>query len=51
MQIVKKIGLLLLSIWLILTGLIGIMNLKFNGLSSLMALLAIGAGILLLIDR
>jgi hypothetical protein len=47
----KNIGLLLLSIWLILTGLIALLSLSFNGLGIIMGLLAIAAGIFILLGR
>jgi hypothetical protein len=45
----RDAGLLVLSIFLILTGLIGL-GLSFPGLGVVVALLAIGAGVLLLVD-
>lgn len=47
----NKIGMLLLAIWLILTGLIGIIGLSFEGLGLIMAILAIAAGALILLGR
>ena len=47
----KNIGMLLLAIWLILTGLIALFNLSFNGLGLIMGLLAIAAGIFILLGR
>jgi len=47
----KNIGMLLLSIWLILYGLIALFSLSFSGLGIIMGLLAIGAGIFILIGR
>ena len=47
----KNIGMLLLSIWLILYGLIALFSLSFNGLGVIMGLLAIAAGIFILIGR
>ncbi len=44
-------GFLLLAIWLILTGLIQLLSLSFTGLSIIMGLLALAAGILILIGR
>jgi hypothetical protein len=41
----------LLSVWLILTGLIEILHLSFTGLGIIMAVLALAAGILLLLRR
>ena len=47
----NNLGLLLLAIWLILSGLIPLLNLTFSGLGTLMAILAIAAGALILIGR
>jgi uncharacterized membrane protein HdeD (DUF308 family) len=47
----KNLGLLLLGVWLLLTGLISIINLHFAGLPVLMGVLAIVAGVLLIIKR
>jgi hypothetical protein len=47
----KSLGTSLLAVWLILTGLIPLINLSFSGLSMLMAILAIAAGALLLAGR
>ena len=42
---------LLLSIWLILYGLIALLKFSFTGLDIIMAILAIAAGIFILIGR
>jgi hypothetical protein len=47
----KNIGLLLLAIWLVLTGLIALFSLSFNGLGIIMGLLAIAAGIFIFLGR
>ena len=47
----KNIGLLLLAIWLILSGLITLAGLSFAGLPMLMGILAIVAGICILLGR
>ena len=47
----KNLGMLLLAIWLILTGLVAIVGLNFSGLNILMGVLALIAGILLLLQR
>ena len=44
-------GMLLLSIWLILTGLLGFITISFPYLRTLLALLVLVAGILILLDR
>jgi hypothetical protein len=51
MHITHNIGFLLLAIWLILYGLIGLLSLSFAGLGIIMALLAIAAGIFILLGR
>lgn len=47
----KNIGMLLLAVWLILTGLIPLLSLSVAGLGTLMAVLAIAAGVFLLLGR
>ena len=47
----KNIGMLLLAIWLILYGLIALFSLSFTGLGIIMWLLAIAAGIFILLGR
>jgi len=42
---------LLLAIWLIVGGLIPLLNLSFSGLGTVMAILAIAAGVFILIGR
>jgi hypothetical protein len=51
MKFTKNLGMLLLGIWLILTGLIPLLNLSFSGLSTLMAVLAIAAGALIILGK
>jgi hypothetical protein len=51
MKITRNIGFLLLAIWLILYGLIALLSLSFAGLGMIMAILAIAAGIFILIGR
>ena len=51
MSVTKNIGMLLLSIWLILTGVIPLINLSFQGLHLMMAVFAILAGLLILVGR
>ena len=51
MKVTRNIGMLLLAIWLILTGLIPLLNFSFSGLGTLMAVLVIAAGILIIIGR
>jgi len=47
----KNIGMLLLAIWLVLTGLIALFSLSFEGLGLIMGLLAIAAGIFIFLGR
>jgi hypothetical protein len=52
MRIIRNnIGFLLLAIWLILYGLIAVFSLSFSGLGIIMGLLAIAAGIFILLGR
>lgn len=50
-NLLDNLGMLFLSIWLILTGLIVLTNFHFEGLPVVMGLLAIAAGILILFGR
>lgn len=47
----RSLGMLLLGVWLILTGLIPLLNLGASGLGHLMAILAIAAGALILLGK
>ncbi len=51
MKLPKNLGMILLSIWLILVGLTELTKFSFSGLPLIMAILAIAAGILLLLGR
>ena len=51
MRLTRNVGMLLLGIWLILTGLLQVASISIGGLGIIMALLAIVAGILILIGR
>ena len=51
MRFTRNLGMLLLAIWLILYGLIALLGLSFSGLGVIMAILAIAAGILILLER
>jgi len=51
MKLTKNIGMLLLGIWLILEGLIPLLNISFSGLGTVMALLVITAGVFILVER
>ena len=51
MRLTRNIGTLLLAIWLVLTGLVPLLNLSFSGLGTLMAILAVAAGVLIAVGR
>lgn len=51
MKVTKNMGMLLLSIWLILNGLIALVSFSFQGLPLIMAILAMIAGVLILVGR
>jgi len=51
MKLTKNIGMLLLGIWLIIEGLIPILNFSFSGLGTIMGILAIAAGAFILLGR
>ena len=51
MAVMKNLGMLLLGIWLIISGLIALVGLSFQGLAIIMGVLAIAAGILILLGR
>lgn len=51
MKVTKNVGMLLLGIWLIATGLIPLLNLGFSGLGTVMAVVAIAAGALIIVGR
>jgi hypothetical protein len=51
MKFTRNLGLLLLGIWLIVTGLIPLFHFNFSGLDTIMAVLAIAAGVLILLGR
>lgn len=47
----KKTGMLLLSIWLILTGLMQVVSIPIPAIGMILAVLAIAAGVLIILDR
>jgi hypothetical protein len=51
MRLPKRLGTLLLGIWLILYGALPLLGVSFAGSGTLMAILAIAAGVLILMDR
>lgn len=51
MKLTKSLGMLLLGIWLIVTGLIPLVDISIQGLGTILAVLAIAAGVLILLGR
>ena len=51
LKVTKSLGMLLLGIWLILTGLLTALSVGNPIIHVLLALLAIAAGILIVLDR
>jgi hypothetical protein len=52
MNFTKNVGMLLLALWLIVSGVVALVPaLVFNGLGTIMAILAILAGIFILMRR
>ena len=51
MKLTKKPGMLLPGIWLILKGIIPLLNLSFSGLGTVMAIRVVGAGAFILLER
>jgi hypothetical protein len=47
----RNLGMLLLGIWLILSGILPLIHLSFTGLALIMAVLAIAAGVLIIMGR
>jgi len=47
----RRIGWTLLGLWLILTGLLALIDLTFEAQALLLGLLAMAAGVLILLDR
>ena len=51
MRVTKNLGMLLLAIWLILTGLLQVVSIAIPAIGTIMAVLAIAAGVLILLGR
>ena len=47
----RNLGMILLALWLILGGLMPLLNLSFSGAGTIMGILAIAAGVLILVGR
>jgi hypothetical protein len=50
-RLTKNLGMILLGIWLIMTGLIPLLHLSFEGLPLIMSILAVVSGALVLLGR
>jgi|WetSurMetagenome_2_1015567.scaffolds.fasta_scaffold39276_3 hypothetical protein len=51
MRLNRNVGMLLLAIWLIIWGLNSLFGFTFSGLGLILGILALAAGVLLLIGR
>lgn len=51
MNLTKNLGMLLLAIWLIVTGLLQVVTIQIPAIGTILALLAIVAGALILVGR
>lgn len=51
MKVTRNLGMLLLGIWLILTGLLPFLDVTGAGIVTLLSVLAIAAGVLILVGR
>ena len=51
LRLTKNLGMILLGIWLIMTGLIPLLHLNFQGLPLIMSIFAIATGVLILLGR
>jgi hypothetical protein len=51
MKLPKNLGMLLLGIWLIVTGLLQVVSIHIPAIGTILALLAIAAGVLILLGR
>jgi hypothetical protein len=51
MKIPRNLGMILLGIWLVATGVLALVSLDFPGLGIIMAILAIASGALLLFGK
>ena len=47
----KNLGMMLLGIWLVLTGLVSVFHLGFEGIGVILGILALAAGALILIGK
>ncbi len=49
MKLSRSIGLLLLGVWLVATGLSHLLHLSFSGMGTVMAVVATAAGVLIIL--
>ena len=50
-RVTRNLGMLLLGIWLIISGLVPLLGLSVSGLGTILAVLAVVAGLLILVGR
>ena len=51
LRLPKSLGMILLGVWLIITGLIPLLHFNFQGLPVVMAIFAIATGLIILFGR
>jgi len=51
LRLPKNLGMILLGLWLIMTGLIPLLHFNFQGLPVVMAILAVVSGVMILFGR
>jgi len=51
MKLLRSLGMKLLAVWLILYGAIPLLSVRFSGLPLIMQILAIAAGVLILLNK
>jgi hypothetical protein len=51
MKLASNLGMLLLGIWLVLTGALPLLGISFQGAAPLMEVLAVAAGVLILMNK
>ncbi len=50
-RLTKNLGMILLGIWLVMSGLIPLLHLSFEGLPMVMSVLAVVSGVFILLGR
>jgi hypothetical protein len=51
LKLTKNLGMLLLGIWLVVSGLLQVVSISIPGIGMILAILAIAAGALILVGR